>query len=206
MDYLKIINSIKSKDKKALESLYIKYGAKLFSFSKTNWGFSEDESWELVYKTLFKVVEVVDRYSFDSETHFQNWIYKIFKNELYQYYRKTGNQISFKDFVSLDFIKIEHADLDEDLQKFSERADFLDDFSVESYLTKKETSNPTIVALEEALDEINVFEKQLLLLRVQGFTYEEVASFLGVENKGLKVKFLRAKQKVLKLFMKKLED
>ncbi|HYQ58530.1 MAG TPA: sigma-70 family RNA polymerase sigma factor [Draconibacterium sp.] len=206
MDYLKIIESIKSKEKKALESLYVHYGAKLFSFSQTNWGVSEDDSWDLVYKTLFKVVEVVDRYSFDSEKHFQNWIFKIFKNELYQYYRKTGNQTSFKNFVSLDTIKIERIDFDEELQSLLEKTDFLNNVTIESYLNQEETSSPTIIALEEALDEITDFEKHLLLLRVQGFTYKEVASFLEVENKDLKIKFLRAKKKVLKIFMKKMED
>lgn len=203
---MQIINSIRSKDKNALESLYNNYGIKLFSFARTNWNLSEDDGWELVYNTLFKVIEVIDRYDFKNEKHFQNWIYKIFKNELFQFYRRNENKASFKDFVSLEAFKTKQIEPDEDWQKVSDGIGILNNISNEDYLLQEETVNPTIVALENALNEIGDFNKQLLLLRAQGFTYEEVASFLGVDKKNLKVKYLRAKQKVIKLLAEKMED
>ncbi len=53
--------------------------------------------------------------------------------------------------------------------------------------------------LTKVLDMLEQSDKDLLLLRAQNFSYEEIAKLLGIENNQLKVKHHRAKGKLLKL-------
>ncbi len=200
MDYLKILASIKQKEQSGIECLYTKYGAKLYGYAIINWNLTEDESWELVYKTLLKIVEVVDRYEFKSDRHFQNWIFKIFKNELLQYLRKLGSRTTEKEFLSIESLNGELNICDSEWETIIDGIRLMDDKSIDELLNNEKSVNPSIIALEKALDQMGDLDKQLLLLRAQGFNYEEIAGFMGLGSKNLKVKHLRAKQKLLKLF------
>jgi RNA polymerase sigma-70 factor (ECF subfamily) len=42
-------------------------------------------------------------------------------------------------------------------------------------------------------------DRELLLLKAQNYTYDEIASILSIENNQLKVKHHRAKQKLINL-------
>ena len=84
------INSIlKNKNKETVALLYQRYGKKLYGYAITKWKFSEDDSWELVYKTLYKAMNVSDRYSFKDEGKFIGFLFKIFINYLRNHYNYT---------------------------------------------------------------------------------------------------------------------
>ena len=51
-------------------------------------------------------------------------------------------------------------------------------------------------AMQKALQQINDLDRELLLLRMNNYSYDEIAEMLGIENNQLKVKFNRAKAKV----------
>src|SRR3569832_90780 len=84
-----IASEIKNKDADAIAWLYQKYGKKLFGYARLKWKLGEDDSWELVYKTLYKVLTVIDRYKFEDENKFAGFLFKIFINYLRNHYRDT---------------------------------------------------------------------------------------------------------------------
>ncbi len=200
VNYVEIIESIKKKDQSGLENLYNSYGGKLYGYAINNWKLTEDESWELVYKTLLKILEVIKKYEFQSEKHFKNWIYKIFKNELRQYLRESAHRTSEKVFLNIDSIRTDLSIHDPEWETIADGIRMMDDHVIDELLLKEDSINPSIIALEEALEKMYESDRLLLLLRAQGYNYDEIAAFLGINKKNLKVKHLRAKRKLLKLF------
>ena len=53
---------------------------------------------------------------------------------------------------------------------------------------------------------LNDVERELVLLRMSNYSYDEIAKMLGIENNQLKVKFNRAKAKIEKKTLELLKD
>lgn len=188
MNYETIIEQLKHKDPQALESLYNTYGAKFYDYCIRKWQLSEDAAWEAVYQTLETVVLKGAQYQFESNLHFQNFLFKVLLNFLRQLYRKQKAGRSALEFVELD--------TDGDISVVQRKIDkktFTDYYQSESV-------EPEIMrTLNHALSQLAPADKDLLLLKAQNYTYDEIAEILGVENNQLKVKHHRAKQKLIKL-------
>ena len=75
----------------------------------------------------------------------------------------------------------------------------IDKKAFEEYYRTESIEPETIHNLKEALSKLLPVEKDLLLLKAQNYTYDEIAEILGIENNQLKVKHHRAKQKLLTL-------
>src|ERR1700744_6544664 len=80
--YTTVIEKFKSSPRDGLAALYEDYGKYLYQFSINNWGLDEDECYDTLYKTLEATGKVIDRYEFESESHFRNWLFKIHKNNI----------------------------------------------------------------------------------------------------------------------------
>ena len=194
MDNYKIIQErLKDKDKTVLKDLYETYGKKFYSYSIRNWDLSEDESWEAVYKTLeTSVLKLVD-YVFESQSHFDNFLFKVFVNYLRQAFRvKRKQQIHEMEFV--DFREDEIPD---------EIGQYLNNVSFTDYYKSEETDLPVLIDLKIALNDLEEPERDLLLLRAQQYSYDEIAELLQIENNQLKVKYHRAKKKLFQVLQDK---
>ncbi|MBI3240070.1 MAG: hypothetical protein HYZ43_14700, partial [Flavobacteriia bacterium] len=44
-------------DNDFLTEIYNRYGKKLYAYALKTWKISEDDAWNLIYKTLYKVIE-----------------------------------------------------------------------------------------------------------------------------------------------------
>lgn len=196
MNYLEIISLIDQKDRKGWENLYLLYGKKFYGFAVDNWGFNEDEAWEIVYQTLQTVILKIGEYEIQSQAHFDNLLFKIFTNFLRQQYRK--NKVISQDFRVLSFSEIETGISDDEGFNVDElKNPFTKEFFLE-YIDSEETENPKLKELQLALSKLEPIEKDLLLLKANGFTYEQIADMLKIENNQLKVKHHRAKKKLIK--------
>ncbi len=196
MTYLEIISLIDQKDRKGWENLYLLYGKKFYGFAVDNWRFTEDEAWEIVYQTLQTTILKIGEYEIQSQAHFDNLLFKIFTNFLRQQYRKNKNIL--KNFKVLSFSDMEIGTDDEGFNGDELKNPFTEDF-FQDYLDNEETENPKIKELQLALSKIEPLEKDLLLLKANGFTYDQIAEMLNIENIQLKVKHHRAKKKLIKL-------
>jgi RNA polymerase sigma factor (sigma-70 family) len=189
MEYQKIISQIREKNPAGLESLYETYGAKFYGYCLNKWSLSEDAAWEVVYRTLETVILKGAAYDFESEQHFNNFLFKVLINFLRQVYRKNQASKYNLEFVDLN---------DEEtlpravINQISRNA-------FEEYYKIEATDSPLLLALKEALETFDPVDRDLLLLRAQNYSYEEIAQLLSIENNQLKVKHHRAKQKLVNL-------
>lgn len=196
MTYTEIISLIDQKDRRGWETLYLLYGEKFYGFAVDNWKFSEDEAWEIVYQTLQTIILKIGEYEIQSQAHFDNLIFKIFINFLRQQYRK--NKAISQNFKVLSFSEMEMSSEDDELNVDDLKNPFSKEFFLE-YTDSEETENSKLKELQVALSKLESVEKDLLLLKANGFSYEQIADMLKIENNQLKVKHHRAKKKLIKL-------
>jgi RNA polymerase sigma factor (sigma-70 family) len=197
MRYQQIISLIEAKDRKGWEELFHAYGRKFYGFAIKNWNFDEDQAWDIVYQTLETIVLKIADYEIQSQAHFDNLLFKIFTNFLRQYYRKIRKPVEY-DLLSMEELASEYSEADDEPLSQAVKESFTSDFFVD-YLESGEAANEKLKFLEEALEKLDKQEKELLLLKANGFTYDQIAAMLHIENNQLKVKHHRAKNKLIKL-------
>ena len=164
-----IYDLIRNQKKEGLKQLYEQYGKKLFGYGVHSWKLSEDEAWELVYQTLFKVCEKIEKYSFKDEKSFASFIFTIFINLITNHLRDKKEIIS----LSLDEIP-ELSSGNVEMQKDSEN----------------------LLQLKEELSKLEDWERVLLLLRCQDMPYTEISKYTGKTPDTLKVYYGRLKEKL----------
>lgn len=202
--HIEVIEQFNSSLKEGLTVLYEAYGKHLYQFSLKNWNLDEDESYDVLYKTLETVGKVINRYEFTSEKHFTNWLFKIHKNNILMFVRakNTKEEVAY---TTTDWI--EESSVDEyDGVEYDFDSKIVHELSTEQVYEEESTGSSLFTALEKALQMIGETERDVLLLRMNNYSYEEIAIMLGVDDKQLKVKFLRAKAKVQKLTMDILKE
>src|SRR5574337_703166 len=160
---------LKRKDRASVGVLYERYGKKLFGYGRQKWNLREDDNWDLIYKTLYRVLETFGQYKFADEQKFGTFVFTIFINYLRNFYRDRKN------------LPAEILELDEAF--------------VHSAETEKENS-PAIQLLSEELDKLEDWERILLLMRSQDNPYSAIAAYTGKPEEQLKVYYQRLKKKL----------
>jgi DNA-directed RNA polymerase specialized sigma24 family protein len=84
-------------------------------------------------------------------------------------------------------------------EKDNEESFEIEDSTFEDFF-KEDTESKNLIRLQKALSQLENLDRDLLLLKVQNFTYDEIAKLLNIENSHLKVSLFRAKQKLIKLY------
>jgi RNA polymerase sigma-70 factor (ECF subfamily) len=197
MTFQEIIRLIDEKNPKGWENLFVQYGQKFYGFAVINWKFSEDEAWEIVHQTLETIILKIGEYEIESQSHFDNLLFKIFTNFLRQYYRKKKRIEEDFLLIPLGEMEISNSDGESEFDLSKASIPFDKGFFKE-YFETEETDNPKLKELDIALSKLNPLEKDLLLLKANGFTYDQIANMLQIENNQLKVKHYRAKLKLIK--------
>jgi RNA polymerase sigma factor (sigma-70 family) len=160
--------------------IYNRYGKKLYSYAMHSWNLDEDAAWDLIYKTIYKVIESYSKYQFESEEKFASFIFKIFINYLRNHYRANKQDKTF-EFTAMDDVDISTKESDEKDGSFE---------------------NPKLTALNEVLDKMEDWERMLLLMRSEGRAYSEIANYIDKPENQLKVYYQRLKE----LLTKKLNE
>ena len=170
------INNLKELDKDSFVAVvYNRYGKKLYSYAIKTWNLNEDTAWELIYKTIYKVVDSYSNYTFENEENFASFIFKVFINYLRNHYRDNKTAKAF-EFIAMDDI----------------------DVSTKEATGISENPNKKLIALNEALDEMQDWERMLLLMRSEGRAYSEIATYIDKPQNQLKVYYQRLKGLILK--------
>ena len=186
--FVEIAELVKKKDPQALKVLYENYGKKFYSFCLFRWRLSEDEGWDVVYKTLETLVLKLSYYSFESQKDFERFIFRVLINFLRQHYR--ASQAKEKD---LEFVDIDGADSTKVLERYISVS------AVKDYYRTEAVDNPALIQLTAALEKLDETDRDLLLLRAQDFSYVEIAEMLKIEDAQLKVRHHRAKKKLIEM-------
>jgi RNA polymerase sigma factor (sigma-70 family) len=158
---------------KLVEELYKAFAGKLLAYTKKHYAISEDDAMGLVYKTIYRIAEVNDRYSFENEHKRAAFVFKTHINYLRNYFRDN------KSFEARNReIELSEAHL-----------------STEQELPAKESLQMKI--LQQQLDLLEEWERILLLMRGQEMPYSEIAKFVNRPEKQLKVYYARLKKELL---------
>ena len=173
---IELVKEIRKKIKADITLLYNRYGKKLYGFAIYKWNLDEDEAWEIVYQTLYKIIEVSDKYVFAEEKKFVGFIYKVFVNNLRNYYQKKKSK------------HVETIELNEDYQTItSEKADSIEE---------KPANSIQMNYLQDELHQLEDWKKILLLMRAQDYSYEEIATYIKKPVDQLKVYYMRLKNQL----------
>jgi len=183
-----IADLVRKQDPRALKVLYEEYGKKFYSYCLTRWHLNEDEGWEVVYKTLETLVLKLSNYSFENRRDFERFIFRVLINFLRQHYRTAQSKVNDVEFIDIDAV-----DSDKTFEKY------LTASAVREYYKTESLDSPLLNHLTGALDKLDQIDRDLLLLRAQNFTYEEIATLLQIEDAQLKVKHHRAKKKLIEI-------
>lgn len=191
--YTDIIERIKRKDPASMEMLYENYGRHFYTYCIKKWECDEDSAWEIVYRTLETLVLKLGRYEFISQAKFDGFLFRVLMN----YIRKNFCSVRVKNGLLLEPVDFNEEALPKevDIQLTKEAFD--------RYYRDEEIENPVILELNEALAQMNTEDRDILLLRAQNYSYEEVGRFLGIDDENLKVKYHRAKKKLVQLMTEK---
>lgn len=167
-----LIKDIRKKDKQALTLLYNRYGKKFYGYAVSRWNVSEDDAWELIYKTLYKIIEVIDNYTFETEEKFNGFIFQVFINNLRNHYHATKNK-------TIETVGLEEKHGSSLQERESD---------------EPKTESPYMKCLKKAMEQMDDWKRILLLMKAQNFSYAEIAKYVDKPDEQLKVYYLRAKQ------------
>lgn len=160
--------------KEFISVLYERYGIKLYGYAIYKWKVDKDDAWELVYRTLYKVLDSYKNYTFENEAKFASFVFKLFINSLRNHYRDNKNRF--------DLIPMEG----EQMQNQAEVP------------ASDRSEHPTMTVLNEELDNLEDWQRILLLLRSDGMSYAEIARFVDKPENQLKVYYQRLKDQISK--------
>lgn len=176
-DFMIDWNSIlKNKNKETVALLYERYGRKLYGYAISKWKVSEDDAWGLVYKTLYKALQSGDQYSFETEAKFSSFLFKTFINYLRNHYRDTKS----KGIVTTELLE-SHEKMSQDKNETEE---------------EKTPSSPLMKCLQKALAILEDWQRVLLLMRAQDYSYEAISPYVDRPGEQLKVYHMRLKKVV----------
>lgn len=183
----------------AVQVLYERYGKKLYAYAVNSWHLDEDTAWDMVYDTLFKTVEKIDSYEFNSEKKFGSFLFTIFCNNLRRQYRDTKKREERLSFSTFNEQNFDASKSDPSMATERKVQSRVVQASVEAYLEPAEGSDTLMVIMEACLAKMADWERVLLLLRCQDMPYTEIARYVHKPASQLKVYHQRAKTKLEKL-------
>lgn len=157
--------------------LYNRYGKKLYAYATTSWKLSEDDAWDMVYKTLYKVIETHQQYQFENEDKFAAFVFKIFVNFLRNHYRDDKKLSERFHLIDVD---------EATLNNIGEKQD------------NEQSEKQEIHILKELLEQMEDWQRILLLMRSDGRPYSEIAQYINKPESQLKVYYQRLKQDISK--------
>jgi DNA-directed RNA polymerase specialized sigma24 family protein len=155
-----------------VKTLYEKFGARLKAYTCKNYEISEDDAWNIVYKTIYKIAGLSDSYVFENEQKKSAFIFKTHINYLRNHFRDN------KSFEARN-----------------REVHFHENISTEKEELAGESLQLKVLQLE--LDKLEEWERILLLMRGQGMPYSAIAKFVDKPEKQLKVYYGRLKKRLL---------
>ena len=167
---------LKTDREKGIKLLYDLYSKKLLSYSSFNWKTEHDVAWDIIYKTIYKVADVIHKYEFENEEKFASFIFKIFINYLRNHVRDSKTAAQGITEIPLS------------------------DHIINNYTRSSKKTLPTqpLKILQEELEKLEDWQRILLLMRSQNMPYSEISKFTNKSEDQLKVYYGRLKKELSK--------
>lgn len=165
-----------------IKLLYENYGRNLYSYGISSWQLTEDECWDIVYKTIYRVAEKTKDYKFNSEPNYRSFIFTTFINFLKNYFKSRQKEQG--QFLQVDYDEREIPSSGEEKHHAGEAVE--------------EQESVAIALLKVELDKMEDWQRILLLMRCQEIPYSEISKIVNKPAEQLKVYYQRLKSSVLK--------
>ena len=165
---------LKSDREPGIKLLYEQYGRKLLGYATKNWKTGEDEAWDLIYKTIYKVADTIKNYEFETEQAFASFVFRIFINNLKDHIRKQKKVLDGLTEVQL------HDNLT----------------GPEEPNESSASPNKPLEILKSELDKLEDWERILVLMRSQEMPYSEIAKYVDKPENQLKTYYARLKKQL----------
>ena len=175
---------LRSDKKRGLEMMFDKYSKKLLAYSSHQWKMEEDASWDLIYKTMYRVADVINEYEFVSEEKFASFIFRIYINYLRNYIRDKKTSMQGAVEVELDQVTINR-------------------YHVEQ---KQTTKNLPLQILQQELEKLEDWQRILVLMRSQEIPYSEISKLVNRSEDQLKVYYGRIKNQLAEKISEQLKS
>lgn len=175
-----LVRRAQAGDETAFQEIVQKYQSKVFSIIHgivRQRNDVEDIAQQVFYKVFFSIR------NFDFRSSLITWIYKITVNECFDYLRKKKvRKLVYESDLSEDEVRRV-----ENTEPATERAPGADvSLASRDYVTK-------------LMAKVSPEERTLLLLKeVEGYSVEELAGMMNMNENTIKVKLFRARQKLVK--------
>jgi len=169
-------------DRDIAEQLFTQYGKQLFYYSMKSWSLSEDEVWDILYRTIYSFINSYGSRIFSSGKQIEGLIWSIFKNKLRDKYRKKKRiekhyqEVSYSEETLYGGAKLQ----------------------VQHFFQNPSPTNPILLKLEAILDDFEDWERQLVICRANNIPYKEVEQMTGKKAEALKVYYQRLKIRISK--------
>ncbi len=167
---------LKSNRDKGIELLFELYSKKLLSYAIHKWHMEEDVAWDLIYKTIYKTADVADNYAFENEQKFLSFLFKIFINHIRDYLRSIKSKHKDTILVSLN------------------------DTIINNYSSDNNSTAHSSMAMNMLLSELDNLEdwqRILVLMRSQDTPYSEIAKYVDKPEEHLKTYYARLKKQLM---------
>lgn len=169
-----LFNDNKKSAKDFLSFLFTRYGSQLFGYAQKRWQLEEDTIWDLVYKTLYKIAGVRDKYNFETQEKLDGFVFSAFINYIKNHFRDTQSHPAMQ------------------VTDFSDTTNHPDPVKDED----TENKNIHLSALISVLETLEDWQRILVLMRSDGYSYSEIAKYIDKPEKQLKVYYQRIKEQI----------
>ncbi|MFI5151116.1 MAG: RNA polymerase sigma factor [Bacteroidia bacterium] len=158
-----------------IKRAYERYAQKLFLYATRKWKTPDDDAWDLVYKSLYKVADVINQYTFETEESFSGFIFTVFMNHLRDHVRREKKKAETMTEVPLN--------------------DFM--ISADPSPARDAKPNRSLQIMQQELDKMEDWQRILLLMRSQDIAYSEIARYVDKPENQLKIYYSRLKKQLM---------
>jgi RNA polymerase sigma factor (sigma-70 family) len=176
------IRHILKDHKQGAEWLYNQYGHKLAGYAMRVYNVTEDAAWDMVYKTIYKMLEVVVDHEFENEHKLGGFMFRTFVNYLKNYLRDEKTKTGGAVIISIEDSKRDFANRNPQVQ-----------------------SDLKMRLLKAELDKLEDWQRILLLMHSQGCSYADIAKYVNKPEHQLKVYYGRLKNRLAETMQEKLQ-
>lgn len=132
----------------------------------------EDTAWDLIYKTIKKIIDNIHNYQFESEKKFGSFVLVSFLNNFRNYQKSIQKNLKISTVENIEY----HYD---------------------NTTESESDDSESMTALKKELDKLEDWERILVLLKAQQMPYSEIAKFVDKPENQLKVYKGRLKKKIM---------
>lgn len=169
------------------------------------WKLNEDDAWDIVYQTLYKAIDKADSYEFTSEKRFSSFLFVMFCNYLTNMYNKKKRIKEQLELVSFNEMLFDESGENPALRTEREVQKRI----IKSSMEEQEESKSESVMLrfmKEILDEMEPWERILLIQRSHNTPYKKIADFIEKPVSQLKVYHQRLRAKLVTQINEKIQS